>query len=251
MRTSNEVYREVKIGWGDITFPLKAGTPVSLAGAISNDGDAIGLIPTDYFEEPTFKSIYVLVGGDVILSEVEESFGDSLEDAAKSNMNGIRFWLDDGTVYNATELPSVTAEDDGDVLTVVDGAWAKATPTKELPSVTAGDDGDVLTVVEGAWAKATPSGGAFVIGMTSEMDVDALDKTWKEIHDAMASGQIAIILSEENADTVIQDSIARVTKSSGVKPYQVKWVSDGDSVVFYATTENDYPSSDDGYGGDL
>ena len=28
-----------------------------------------------------------------------------------------------------------------------------------LPAVTADDNGDVLTVVEGAWAKATPSGG--------------------------------------------------------------------------------------------
>lgn len=32
-------------------------------------------------------------------------------------------------LQNAIELPSVTADDDGDVLTVVEGAWAKATAT--------------------------------------------------------------------------------------------------------------------------
>jgi len=52
-------------------------------------------------------------------------------------------------------LPEVTAADNGDVLTVVDGAWAKAAPQTELPSVSSSDNGDVLTVVNGAWAKAS------------------------------------------------------------------------------------------------
>ncbi len=52
-------------------------------------------------------------------------------------------------------LPDVTATDNGDVLTVVDGAWTTANVPSELPSVTADDNGDVLKVVDGAWAKAT------------------------------------------------------------------------------------------------
>ena len=224
MRVANEVYKEIKMDWDNITFPLKEGSPVSLNGVVSNDGDAIGLVPQTITKEPLIKSIWILVGGDVDLAEVEEAFGDSLEDAAKSNMNGLRFWLEDGTVYNATELPSVTADDNGDVLTVVEGEWAKATPSG--------------------------GGGSLVIGVTSADDVDTFNKTWKEIHDAMASGQIAMILSEEDAYTVFQNSIAYITKDKGGnKPYRVIWLSGGDEVVFYATTENDYPSSDNGEGG--
>ena len=58
---------------------------------------------------------------------------------------------------SGSALPAVTATDNGDVLTVVNGAWAKASAPTELPAVTAEDDGDVLTVVDGAWAKATPT----------------------------------------------------------------------------------------------
>ena len=56
---------------------------------------------------------------------------------------------------SGASLPDVTAADDGDVLTVVNGAWAKAAAPKELPTVTAADDGSVLKVVSGQWDKAT------------------------------------------------------------------------------------------------
>ena len=61
-----------------------------------------------------------------------------------------------------TVLPAVTSDDNSKVLTVVEGVWTKANlpaETVELPAVTADDNGKVLTVVEGAWAVAAlPSG---------------------------------------------------------------------------------------------
>lgn len=92
------------------------------------------------------KNLYVELGGN--LEDVE-------------NINVIPKMIDalSEIAGSTIELPGVTAEDNGDVLTVVDGKWAKAEAGggASLPGVTAEDNGDVLTVVDGAWAKAKPT----------------------------------------------------------------------------------------------
>lgn len=55
----------------------------------------------------------------------------------------------------ASELPAVKAVDNGKVLTVVNGKWAKADPAAQLPAVTAANNGAVLKVIEGVWAIGT------------------------------------------------------------------------------------------------
>ena len=52
-------------------------------------------------------------------------------------------------------MPAVTASNNGQVLTVVSGAWAAATIPAQLPTVTATDNGKILKVVNGAWAAAS------------------------------------------------------------------------------------------------
>lgn len=54
-------------------------------------------------------------------------------------------------------MPAVTASNNGQVLTVVSGAWAVAALPVELPAVSAADNGKVLTVANGVWAAVTPT----------------------------------------------------------------------------------------------
>lgn len=69
-----------------------------------------------------------------------------------------------------------------------------------LPEVTSADNGDVLTVVEGEWAKAAPScGDVFIVHKVYDEIIDnaRLDKTWTEIDDALASGKAVTVLEYE------------------------------------------------------
>ena len=98
-------------------------------------------------------------------------------------------------VENA-QLPAVTGSDNGDVLAVVDGEWAKAEPPSGLPAVTGDDNGDVLTVVEGAWAKAQPDSGYLKISQSfnETLETNILNKTWLEIDTALKSGKYCSIV---------------------------------------------------------
>lgn len=66
----------------------------------------------------------------------------------------------------------------------------------ELPTVTSDDNGDVLTVVDGAWDKATPSGGGgggdvLVVKVINDNNSNwVCDKTAQEILDALNSGTV-------------------------------------------------------------
>ena len=97
-----------------------------------------------------------------------------------------------------SSLPPVTSDDNGDVLTVVDGAWDKAEVPKELPTVTSVDNGDVLTVVDGAWEKSTPSGGGcnvelFEVSYSSPNYKLENNKTMADIITAMNQRKVVIL----------------------------------------------------------
>lgn len=56
---------------------------------------------------------------------------------------------------SADRLPAVTTSDNGKVLTVVSGKWAKKTVVKELPAYTAADAGKVLQITADGLAWVT------------------------------------------------------------------------------------------------
>ena len=88
----------------------------------------------------SLKKLYTSLGGNAdTVKDVQTApdMVDALADIAASTI----------------ELPAVDAEDNGKVLKVANGKWAKGTDNS-LPEVTTEDAGDVLTVnAEGAWVK--------------------------------------------------------------------------------------------------
>ena len=64
-----------------------------------------------------------------------------------------------------------------------------------LPSVTSADNGDVLTVVEGEWAKAEPSGASDVMVVSFEEPENGpitCNKTYSEIIEALNAGKAVV-----------------------------------------------------------
>ena len=141
MNISNGVYKSIRMNWGAFTFPVPEGTPVSAAGIEANNESAIGILPQSVQLKPLIPDCYVLVSGAVADMSYE------LSDKAVSAMAGIDF-VD---IPNASGggLPAVTSDDNGDVLTVVDGVWDKAAPSGGLPDVTIADANKVLAVSAG------------------------------------------------------------------------------------------------------
>ncbi len=100
------------------------------------------------------------------LKELYKSFGGKLTDTYSDIADGIPvgnysvipdcFAALAEIAGGSIELPVVTQADAGDVLTVgEDGKWKNEEPVKELPAVTASDNGFLMQVIDGAWAKST------------------------------------------------------------------------------------------------
>lgn len=110
-----------------------------------------------------------------------------------------------------------------------------------LPEVSASDNGDVLTVVEGAWAKAAPSGGGVLV-CNLDTQTGALDKTWQELHDA----DFAVVKADTGSEQ--QNMPVSGTGVSGDDYILICTsftINDGEGAPFYytfiATSADGYP----------
>lgn len=143
-----------------------------------------------------------------------------------------------------TELPPVNADDNGKVLGVSDGAWAKvaASGGSDLPDDPAQDGTYNLqnTVSSGtgtlSWASGSSGGGVLEISVDS--DTSALNKTWQEIHDAVMSGKLCIMM-EELANNVFLHIVTDVFMT----------LNPGGAITYGVSSGSTYSSTDsaDGY----
>lgn len=116
-----------------------------------------------------------------------------------------------------------------------------------LPEVTDADNGDVLTVVEGEWAKAAPSGGGVTaVEMTYDSGEDAYMLGMKagELYAALGTSHFATAYedtSEEGDSTMdVYVLTSYALTSGGIYAFHFRGF---DNIAFYATNANDYPST--------
>lgn len=103
---------------------------------------------------------------------------------------------------------------------------------------------------DGSWEEISQEGGGgggLVVGITHTMDVETdiytLDKTWKEIKDAITAGSAVWLVSIElditdNAEYVAIPPAMCYADSYG---YSISAIYGDTTFVFNAQTENDYP----------
>lgn len=106
-----------------------------------------------------------------------------------------------------------------------------------LPAVTSADNGDVLTVVSGEWAKAAPSGGALLVGLTVNETTITCDKTAGEIWTAFTGGRTIVFAVPNGAAYTIL--LAKAEPDYNF----VVWNGDG-ALTFNAASADDYPSAE-------
>ena len=131
MRIYNPTYKKIAIDWDNVTLPVNEGTPFSASGTIANTSDAIGLLPVYIWKKPIDEEVYILIGGDVYQSEVEEAFGAELTDDAIASMGGINFYESDGTIDKSSggggggsdSVIVATATEDQDGNFVLNKTW--------------------------------------------------------------------------------------------------------------------------------
>lgn len=131
------------------------------------------------------------------LKKMYENMGGDPEAVADKTL--ITEMLDAMSELELSGLPDVTADDNGEILTVVDGEWNKAAAPTELPAVTAEDNGEILTVVNGEWNKAVQAGAVVVFnatmttagGITTGTLSDG--KTFSDIYAAYQSGKFIML----------------------------------------------------------
>lgn len=111
----------------------------------------------------------------------------------------------------------------------------------DLPSVTAADNGKVLSVVNGAWAA-----DSMIVNVVLDLDTNTLNRTWQEIYNATVSGKIVILCRDVISDPGVEEHHFRnileaIEFYSMDDEYVVSFVQAGTYLVFVTDSPNSYP----------
>lgn len=193
------------------------------------------------------------IGINDALSKLYLKLGGNPQDIRENK--SITDYIDDlGDVLKSlAELPGVSSSDNGKILKVIDGTWAKGDAPTELPTVSSSDNGKFLGVSEGSWGKVDAlSDEPFIIKVDEDSEYTiTLNKTYAEIETAYKAGKR--ILADVHSD--IQESRFYGPRQIMSMSYAITQINDhislnfmsfeiGDGVIYTGTfTLNTYTES--------
>ena len=164
--------------------------------------------------------------------------------------NDGRLVIDDGNPIEGNSLDGLVAcvadPQSGDTLKYDGKQWVAGAAASGLPTVSGDDNGKVLTVVEGEWEAAAAGGGgssALIVqlsGDTGTSDGYTFDKTAAEVLAAISAGGIVIVHFPDSNSETSHYSIVSEISFSQFGAYVVTYAG-GRSCEFYCDTMNDYP----------
>lgn len=130
-----------------------------------------------------------------------------------------------------------TTNDEAQIINnMVDSANAGA-----LPEVSATDNGQVLTVANGVWAKAQPqggSGGTLYVTTAVEGDDTVLSTTYADIEEAVDNGLTVVLKLDQSDQHAVTYYFASLYSLNGAEgSYSVTFNGDG-YIMFESSTED-------------
>lgn len=139
-------------------------------------------------------------------------------------------------------LPEVSSTDNGDILKVVGGEWAKAEEKTELPSMSGVADGNVLSVDDGSAVWATPASP--VVFLTFDAETYELSLTWQECMTNMQNNVLlCLITTEEGSAQLFFVSEVVVAEENEETVYRVSMFdfANGSAFSCYADSADGHP----------